>query len=228
MIVSRVQQSFALTLFDAGAVKINPDKGFRLADGTISPIYFNLRTPDHPAKPGPLIPELLEFIGERFYALACYEQLPCDAVAGVPQAGEPLARALSKSCSAAPFPIVTLEKVEGRRSMRVTNRADVPNGSNVLVVDDVITGASSKVRAIVALRGAGFAVTDVLVLIDREQGGRPGLTTAGCNLHAVFTAKDLLSFYHSRELIPDTHFEVVTAYLEGNPDWQATAKGGSP
>ena len=41
----------------------------------------------------------------------------------------------------------------------------------MLVIDDIITDGASKIEAIKPLEAAGLNVKDVLVILDREQGG---------------------------------------------------------
>jgi len=57
-------------------------------------------------------------------------------------------------------------------------------GDVALVVDDLITRGDSKLEAIAPLEEAGLSVHDVVVLIDREQGGADDLSRRGYKLHA--------------------------------------------
>jgi orotate phosphoribosyltransferase len=65
-------------------------------------------------------------------------------------------------------------------------------GETAVVLDDLITTGASKVEALAPLKEAGLKVTDVVVLVDREQGGREELAAAGLTLHAVLTVSQLL------------------------------------
>ena len=78
-----------------------PECGFRLKlhekhpDAPLSPIFFNLRTPDNP-KPGPLTPDIVELAALCMHHVA---QTQCtgdfNAVVGIPNAGDPFAEALA-------------------------------------------------------------------------------------------------------------------------------------
>ena len=48
-------------------------------------------------------------------------------------------------------------------------------GETALVLDDLMTTGASKVEALAPLKDAGLKVTDVVVLVDREQGGKEEL-----------------------------------------------------
>src|SRR5712691_7702081 len=65
-------------------------------------------------------------------------------------------------------------------------------GDQVLVVEDVITTGQSAQEAIAAIRGEGGTVLGVLAVVDRGEGGRQTLETAGVAVDALVTASDLL------------------------------------
>ena len=56
-----------------------------------------------------------------------------------------------------------------------------------MVIDDIITDGASKFEAIEPLESAGLVVRDLVILIDREQGGRARLAEKGYTLHAILT-----------------------------------------
>jgi uridine monophosphate synthetase len=61
-----------------------------------------------------------------------------------------------------------------------------------VVLDDLITTGGSKLAAIEPLEAAGLEVQDVVVLIDREQGGGEELAETGYRLHAVLRLSEML------------------------------------
>ena len=48
---------------------------------------------------------------------------------------------------------------------------NLPKGSRVIIVDDVVTTAGSTLKAIEAAEGEGHTVVAVICLVDREEGG---------------------------------------------------------
>ena len=64
-------------------------------------------------------------------------------------------------------------------------------GSEVVVVEDVITSGGSAQRAIAAVEGAGGRVAGVLAVVDREQGGRNALAAAGYEVVSLTTTLEL-------------------------------------
>ena len=70
--------------------------------------------------------------------------------------------------------------------------ACIPTRAKILLVDDVITSGGSKLEAIETLTAAGLKVQDVVVLIDREEGGREPLEARGYRVHSVLGLSAIL------------------------------------
>ena len=64
-------------------------------------------------------------------------------------------------------------------------------GDTVCVVDDVITTGGSTLKAIDAVEAEGGKVACVLVLIDREEGGRAAIEARGIKVYPAFTRTSL-------------------------------------
>lgn len=217
------KEQTAIRLYEVGAVldkgKSPGGNGFKLKIHEkyphlpLSPLYIDLRTSDNP-KQGPLTPELVFAIGQQFYHLAHGLKMKYDYVVGVPRAGEPLAEAFLSSMV---FPSVTIvklnkEEVDGRRKItRKLNGNTYPPGI-VLLVDDLVTFAESKIEAIIALRQMGLVVRDIIVFLDREQGGANELKSQGFKLHPIFTMTQLLDFYLKMGLINKETRDEAIAY----------------
>ncbi len=85
-----------------------------------------------------------------------------------------------------------------------------------MLVDDLITQADSKLRAIRVLQGNGLNVEEILVLVDRQQGGAAQLEKLGYQLRSVFKLDELLAFYVEEGLLPRRKAEEVLAYIRAN------------
>lgn len=68
----------------------------------------------------------------------------------------------------------------------------LPEGARCVVVEDAMTSGSSVLEAVRAVEGHGARVDTVLTLVDREEGGRERVESAGYTLVTVFTAAELL------------------------------------
>ena len=58
-------------------------------------------------------------------------------------------------------------------------------GDRVVVIEDVITTGGSALKAVGAIRNAGGLVLGVLAVVDREEGGREALNSAGLSVVAL-------------------------------------------
>lgn len=160
-------------------------------EAPLSPFYLNLRTPDNPKK-GPLTPEVVELGARCMYLLAQMNKLKYGAVIGVPRAGDPFAESFGIQAG---VPCYFLDKQEGGGKRRIVLHGGLPvSVKRAALIDDLITEADSKIEAVEAVRD-DTTVRDVIVSVDREQGGGKELAKIGCELHANFTISELLDFY---------------------------------
>ncbi len=226
------QIRLALEIFNSGAFmdkRQSPGgRGFKLKlherdpSAPLSPFYLNLRTPANP-KPGPLTAELVAKIGQHLAGLARGLMLKFNGVAGLPHAGDPLAEAFARAHAGLyqgklTLPVVKLQKEQSpgqRRVAQVASSGHKP-GEVVLVIDDLITKADTKLEGIAALERAGMKVRDVLVLLDRQQGGARQLAASGYRLHALFSLHDLLLCYLNQRKITKPLYKEITEYLNAD------------
>ncbi|MEN6357376.1 MAG: orotate phosphoribosyltransferase [Armatimonadota bacterium] len=164
-------------IFNAGCIKFGE---FKLKSGIISPVYCDFRgLVSHPA--------LLKEVGEALAAKA--KQIGCDRIAGIPYAGLPLGVAAS---IAGDIPMLYPRKEAKSYGTKKLIEGAFSEGDKVLVIDDIITDGASKIEAIAPLKEAGLVVTDVLIILDREQGGDKILAKAGYKLHSLGKLSDVL------------------------------------
>lgn len=159
-------------LYDIGAVRFGE---FRLKSGVTSPFYIDLRVVIS-------YPEVLARIG----ALMADEVRRCraDRIAGIPYAGLPLAVATSL---AGGVPLIYPRREEKAYGTRRHIEGLFEPGEQVVVIDDIVTDGTSKFEAIAPLEEAGLVIKDLVILVDREQGGAERLAARGYALHAVLT-----------------------------------------
>jgi orotate phosphoribosyltransferase len=202
------------SLFDVGAIKFGAFK-VKLhetqPDAPLSPIYLNLRTPDNP-KPGPLTPEILDQAARLMIDAAGV--FPAH-IAGVPHAGDPFADAFVRVAGDR-VTVLRMGKEESGGVRRVTGviGAKPVSGTEVLVVDDLVTQAHSKFEAIHALEGDGLKVRGLVVLVDRQQGGRQQIEAEGYGFYCVYTLPELLEHYADAGRVEQATVDAVLEYTK--------------
>ena len=191
-------RDLARALYDHGCIKFGT---FELKSGMISPIYIDLRLlVSHP----PLLRDVAVALAEKA------ETLAFDRLAGIPYAALPIGVAMALELDR---PMIYPRREVKKHGTKRAIEGAFQEGERALLIDDLITRGGSKLEAIEALEAAGLRVQDVLVLIDREQGGADDLAEQGYRLHAVFTLTDLLKeLAESGRITPEQHGEVL-AYL---------------
>lgn len=165
------------SIFDAGCIKFGE---FKLKSGIMSPVYCDFRG---------LVskPALLSEIGRALAEKA--RDIGCDRIAGIPYAGLPLGVAAS---IAGGIPMIYPRKEAKDYGTKKLIEGEYSQGDRVLVIDDIITDGASKIEAIEPLKEAGLEVTDVLIILDREQGGDKILARAGYKLHSLGKLSEVL------------------------------------
>ena len=70
---------------------------------------------------------------------------------------------------------------------------ELPEGSKITVLEDVITTGGSAIKAVKRLRDAGYKVERVVSIVDRQENeeATTAMKLAGLELYSIFTIEDL-------------------------------------
>lgn len=170
-------------------------------ESLLSPIYVNLRNlPDN------VLTKIARVLSEVEL------DTPQDYCTGVPKAALVIAQEFAK-VSGIPFTDV-FEKIGQNTDRKIVIKTGVKPEENtrLLVIDDVVAHGKSKLEALEAAKEVGFYV-NMLVLIDREQGGVEQVEAEGCRVYAAMKLTDILDYYMEKNMITKDQYRESVDYL---------------
>lgn len=170
------REKLILDLFSVNGVKFGE---FKLKSGIISPYYIDLRM---------LVsyPYLLKLTAEVFWETM--RTLYFDVIVGVPYTAIPIATAISLNENQHMIFIRKEKKAYGTGKLIEGNYNP---GQKAIIVDDVITNGDSKFETIRPVLDAGLKINDIVVLLDRLQGGPEILEKRGYKCHVIYNVKEV-------------------------------------
>jgi len=205
--LTKTQKKLALSLFKSGVIQFDFKKGWRLKlheqypQAPLSPFYIDLR----------ILQSNLKAKQDAVNALIKQtENLQYDCLAGIPLAAVALASSMADKLGK---PQITPRMDKKTHGQNRKIDGSYKKSDTVLVVDDLVTRADSKLEAIQVLEENGLKVKDVVVVFDREQGGAEQLAEKGYILHAALKIKPALKFYAQAGKITQRQLTHVLNYL---------------
>jgi orotate phosphoribosyltransferase len=174
------KDKMANILFKINAVKFGV---FKLSSGKASPYYVDMRViPSFPDA----FREICDFYVENINGQIDTRNF--GRIAGVPVAGLIFASQVAYNMKK-PFLYV-------RKGVRLNGRERrvegvLASGDKVLLVDDLMTTGLTLRRAAESVEAEGGIVTDAVVFLDREEGGRQLLEKNGVKLHSLLKISEI-------------------------------------
>ncbi len=194
-------KEIAVLLADVGAIKFGE---FTLASGKKSPYYIDLRViPSYPAEFNKLTDLLSQW-------LAGNPKVKFNRIAGVPTAGISFATAL---CTRLGVPLLYIRSKPKKYGRQQLVEGILETGDHVLVIDDLITDGGSKIDAVQVLRDSGAKVTDVLVVVDRQQGGAEHLKQEKLRLHALAPISHIIKALEGEKRLSKSDAQHILSYI---------------
>jgi len=196
--LEREKAELCRVLNKIGAIKFG---AFKLTSGRTSPYYIDLRIV-------PSFPDAFQRVCDLYIRLIQTElgADSFDRIAGIPTAGIPFASVIAHQLRKPFLYIRPRPRLHGRE--RRIEGIIMP-GNRVLLVDDLITTGLSLRRAAKAIRAEGGLVTDALVLLDREEGGRERLTKDNVKLHYLLTSTEAAKKLHETGAIDEEQLKII-------------------
>jgi orotate phosphoribosyltransferase len=207
--IHQINEITALQLWKQDAIKVDVDRPFRLVSGNHSPIYINCRQ----LISNPLFMQLFS----AFAQITCgHYQVTFDAVAGNETAGIPFASYLACNMN---LPLVYVRKAAKAHGIASLVEGKLRTDATVILIDDVVTDAATKLKAIESVSASGGKVNDVLVVFDREQDGADQLRRNNIRLLALTGMSGALQTGKKFGLLSSEDLEAVNDYLHDPSSW---------
>ena len=195
-----ITDKVANALYSSGCLKFG---SFKIKSGAMSPYYIDLaRLLSSPKK----LCFIADLAAEQVRQIMVSDRI--DKLASIELKGALMLPSIACKVN---LPCVVVRKEE--KAYGVTGRiagADVAKGDNILFFDDVISEGLSKVEGIKPLQELGGNVKHLLVVVNREQGGKENLEKLGFRVHALAKISEIAdSLYLNKHISKEQADDVL-------------------
>lgn len=186
------------SLYQIGAIQFGE---FKLKSGLTSTIYINLRK---------IIsyPDILRTVATAMWEIT--KDCQYDVVCGVPYTALPIATCLSLDHN---IPMIMRRKEKKDYGTKQLIEGVYEPGQRCLIIEDVVTSGMSILETTADIEDAGLIVTDVVTLIDREQGGRNELEKK-YTLHSILSLSFVLNTLQNSDLLNSAEKVAIEKFLQ--------------
>jgi len=200
--MSTIIDKVANALYESGCIKFG---SFKIKSGAISPYYIDMaRVLAAPKQ----LDILAEVAAEKIREIPD----PIDKLASIELKGALIVPSIGIKLN---LPCVIVRKEE--KSYGVTGRiagAGIVKGDNVLFFDDVISEGLSKIEGIKPLTELGANVKHMLVVVNREHGGKEKLEQLGYRIHSLAKITDIVHSLQESQRISEEEAGKVLDYVQ--------------
>lgn len=188
------QEEIAISLHEVGAFKTGK---FILKSKAISNTYIDMREI-------PSSPKVFKKISK------CLSELvpkTVDIICGVPMAAMSYATFMSIELE---IPLIMCRKEAKDHGTKKLVEGVFKKDQNCLIVEDVLTSGASIIEVLKVLREeTGLKITDAIVILDREQGGKENLEKYGIKVHSLLTLSKLVEYLIKNQKIEYMKPEII-------------------
>ena len=193
----------ANALYQSGCLRFG---SFKIKSGATSPYYIDMARVL--AAPEQLC-VLADVAAKKIREISADD--PIDKLASIELKGALIVPSIACKLN---LPAIIVRKEE--KAYGVTGRiagADVEKGDNILFFDDVISEGLSKVEGVKPLQELGAIVKHMLVVVNREHGGKEKLEELGYKIHALVKISDVVASLSKDKHITKEQAEKVLDYI---------------
>lgn len=191
-------QQLIQMLYQIQAVKFGH---FTLKNGKPSLIYLDLRQ---------IIsyPTILRAVAEAMWEKI--NNITFDLMCGVPYTALPIATCLSLDHD---IPMIMRRKEKKSYGTQQLLEGKFNPGQTCLIIEDVMTTGSSILETAEDLEKSDLKVKDVVLFIDRQQGGKENLAKKHYQAHAVFTLKNILHTLQALDILTEEERHLINQLI---------------
>ena len=197
--VNRIADS----LFNADCLRFGT---FKIKSGALSPYYIDLaRLLSSPTD----LSNIAKAAADLIQQIMKNEKI--DKIASIALKGALIAPSIATLLNLPCIIIRKSEKNYGAKGRIVG--APVVQNDHVLFFDDVVSEGLSKVEGIKPLKNQGACVKHLLVVVDREQGGKEKLEQNGYVVHSLAKISEIVKVLADSNKISDNQAHAVLDYI---------------
>ena len=209
----------AKMLWEIKAVHFNAAQPYKLSSGMASPVYIDCRK----LLSFPRIRStVMDFAASTLLRDAGFEQFDC--IAGGETAGIPFAALLADRLG---LPMIYVRKQPKGHGRNAQIEGNMPEGSRVLVIEDLTTAGGSMFKFIDAVRAAGGIVDHGIALFFYGIFGEQRFADGKVRLHHIATWRNVLAVAKEQKLFDDKTLSEVEAFLDAPLAWSGRNGGVS-
>jgi orotate phosphoribosyltransferase len=202
--MTAMAQKVAGALYRSGCIKFGT---FKIKSGAESPYYIDmarlLSTPKE-------LCIIADAAADKIKTIMASEKV--DKLASIELKGALIVPSIACKLD---LPCVIVRKEE--KAYGVTGRiagADVAKGDNIFFFDDVVSEGLSKIEGVKPLQELGANVKHLLVVVNREQGGKENLEKLGYEVHALAKISEVVDSLQCAKSISKSQADAVLAYIK--------------
>lgn len=206
-------------LIEIKAVHFRSDEPYTFTSGLASPVYIDCRKIISYPRVRSAIMDFAVATIQREAGFECF-----DSVAGGETAGIPFSAWIAERMG---LPMQYIRKKPKGFGRDAQIEGSMPEGSSVLLVEDLTTDGGSKIKFADAIRNAGARIdhTFAIFYYDIFKDAPDRLKAHGMTLHYLVTWWDMLNLSRKQGYFDTETLEQVEAFLHAPLEWSSRNGG---